>query len=186
MMISNFTLWLQSLLLIFNKLCQSPSNILLLKKHSLNSLLVYLKEKKFEDESKTLTVNNIKTICFTNLTLRCLASKQYEYAFLIAEKSGQSFLYKLIISHSRQNKFYGIGYLASHKLDGDGGPENENEETIISDLNKIVKSSNFVLTQSNLQTLVKDIDQLLEQNSLTSAYMKENNSLEINLQSTYF
>jgi hypothetical protein len=185
MMIANFTLWLQAMLLIFNKLCQSPLNILLLKKHSLNSLLIYLKDKSFEDETKNSTVNNIKLICFTNLIYRCLSSKQYEYAFLIAEKSGQAVLYKLIVSHCRQSKFYGIGYLACHKLDGESNQENENDENIINDLNKIVKSSNFVLSQSNLQTLVKDIDQLLEQNSLNSEYMKENNVLEINLQSKY-
>lgn len=36
-----------------------------------------------------------------------------------------------------------------------------------------------------MQTLLKDIDHLLENNNLNSDYIKENNSLEINLPSNY-
>jgi hypothetical protein len=60
---------------------------------------------------------------------------------------------------------------------------NENDESIVSDLNKIMATTNFVLTQNNMQVLIKDIDQLLENNSLNSDYIKENNILDINLQS---
>jgi hypothetical protein len=183
MMIQNFNLWLQALLLIVNKLCHNPNNILMLKKHSLANALNYLKYKSFDDEAKTATVNNIKIICFTNLLYRCLSIKQYEYAFLIADKLAQPFMYKLIVSHSRQNKFLGISYLACNKLESDNSTNGENEESIISDINKIITSSNFVLSQTNMQQLVKDVDQLLENNNLNSEYMKENNSLEINLQS---
>jgi hypothetical protein len=182
MIIKDFSLWLQALLLIVNKLCHSPSNILLLKKHSLASTLQYLKEKTFEDENKNLTANNIKTICFTNLLYRCLSYKQYEYGFLIADKLGLTYLFKIIISHSRLNKFLGICYLASNKLENESNGTAENEEGIINDINKIISSSNFVLSQNNMQQLVKDVDQLLENNGLNNEYMKGNNTLEINLQ----
>jgi hypothetical protein len=36
-----------------------------------------------------------------------------------------------------------------------------------------------------MQTMVKDVDQLLENNNLNSDYIKENNSLEINLSSNF-
>lgn len=61
----------------------------------------------------------------------------------------------------------------------------ENDDSIINDLNKIITNSNFVLSISNLQILLKDIDHLLENNNLNSDYLKDNNSLEINLQSKY-
>jgi hypothetical protein len=115
--IQNFSLWIQALFLIVNKICHSPGNILLLKKHSLAYALQYLKEKTFDDETKNATVNNIKILCFTNLLYRCLSIKQYEYAFLIAEKLNLPFLYKVIVSHSKLNKFLGVSYLACNKLE---------------------------------------------------------------------
>jgi len=181
MMISNFSIWLQALLLIVNKLCHSATNIHLVKKPSLLSFLNYLKSKNFGDEGKNSTFTNIKIICFTNLLYRCLSIKQYEYAYLIAEKLALPFMYKIIISHSRLNKFLGISYLARNKLELENSQSGEAEDTIINDINKIISSSNFVLAQQNMQILVKDIDQLLENNNLNSDYMKENNSLEINL-----
>lgn len=57
------------------------------------------------------------------------------------------------------------------------------DDSIISDLNKIITNSNYVLSISNLQVLLKDIDHLLENNNLNSDYLRDNNSLEINLQS---
>ncbi len=61
----------------------------------------------------------------------------------------------------------------------------ENDDSIIADLNKIISNSNYVLSISNLQILLKDIDHLLENNNLNSDYLRDNNSLEINLQSKY-
>lgn len=43
-----------------------------------------------------------------------------------------------------------------------------------------------MLSISNLQVLLKDIDHLLENNNLNSDYLRDNNSLEINLQSSLF
>ena len=59
----------------------------------------------------------------------------------------------------------------------------EGDDSIINDLNKIITNSNYVLSISNLQVLLKDIDHLLENNNLNSDYLRDNNSLEINLQS---
>lgn len=53
----------------------------------------------------------------------------------------------------------------------------------MNDLNKIITNCNYTLSQSNLQILLKDIDQLLENNNLSSEYLKDNNLLEINLSS---
>jgi hypothetical protein len=180
--IQNFNYWIQGLFLIINKLCHSPTNILLIKKHTLGSMMDYLKEKVFEDEHKTQSVNNIKILCFTNLVYRCLSIRQYEYAFLMAEKLNNMFLYKVISAHAKLNKFAGISYLSSHKIEE---MTTETDDNIINDLNKIITNSNFVLSQSNLQILLKDIDHLLESNSLSSDYIKEFNGLEINLASRF-
>jgi hypothetical protein len=178
--IQNFNYWIQSLFLIINKLCHSPTNILLIKKHTLASMMEYLREKVFEDDQKTQSVNNIKILCFTNLVYRCLSIKQYEYAYLIAEKLSCSFLYKIIAAHAKLNKFSGISFLASNKLED---TMHEAEDSIMTDLNKIIQNSSYVLSQNNLQILLKDIDHLLENNSLNSEYIKEFNGLEINLAS---
>ena len=55
----------------------------------------------------------------------------------------------------------------------------------MNELNKIIIASNFTLSQNNLQLLIKDIDQLLESNNLNSAYIKDANCLEIDLESIY-
>lgn len=115
--IQNFNIWIQALFLILNKLCQNSANILLIKKHSLANALDYLNEKKFEDENKNLTLKNIKILCFTNLIYRCISINQYEYAFLIADKLKQPFMFKIIIGHAKQNKYIGMAYLASNKLE---------------------------------------------------------------------
>lgn len=116
--IQNFNLWVQALFLIVNKLCHSSTNILLIKKDSLAAALSYLNEKNFDnDKHKNATVANIKNLCFTNLLYRCLSINQYEYAYLIAEKLNSPVLFKTIVSHSKLNRFYGISYLASNKLE---------------------------------------------------------------------
>ena len=117
MIIENYSLWIQAFILIINKLCHSPTNILLLKKHVLASALDYLNEKYFEDELKMAAYKNIKTICFTSLIYRCLSLKQYEYAYLIAEKFNLSYMYKIILSHAKLNKFMGVSFLISHRFD---------------------------------------------------------------------
>jgi hypothetical protein len=178
--IQNFNYWIQALFLIINKLCHSATNILLIKKHTLAYMLDYLKEKVFEDEMKTQSVQNIKVLCFTNLVYRCLSIRQYEYAYLIADKLSCNFLFKIIAAHAKLNKFAGLSYLASNKLEESA---QDTDDNIINDLNKIITNSNFVLSQNNLQILLKDIDHLLENNSLSSDYIKEYNGLEINLAS---
>ena len=115
--IQNFSLWIQGLFLIVNKLCQSPNNILLIKRHALSSIMEYLKEKAFEDEKTTITVNNIKVLCFSNFIYRCISVKQYEYAYLIAEKLNMPFYFKIIAAHAKLNKFSGIAYLANCKIE---------------------------------------------------------------------
>ena len=52
MLLNNFQQWLLSLFLITDKICQKPSNILLIKKSSLSQALNYLKNKTFADEEK--------------------------------------------------------------------------------------------------------------------------------------
>jgi len=117
MMIQNFNLWIQCFILICNKLSQSPSNILLVKRHTLNSVLDYLNEKIFEEEFKIISIQNLKIFCLTSIVLKCLNTKQYEYAYLIAEKLNVPFLYKVIKSHSKLNNFLGVSYMCCTKLE---------------------------------------------------------------------
>jgi hypothetical protein len=86
-------------------------------------------------------------------------------------------------AHAKLNKFSGISFLASNKLEE---TMHESEDSIMTDLNKIIQNSSYVLSQNNLQILLKDIDHLLENNSLNSEYIKEFNDLEINLASKFF
>jgi hypothetical protein len=115
--IQNFNQWIAAFFLIINKICHSPTNILLIKKHSLNSFMLYLKEKVFDDDTKTSSFNNIKILCLTSLLYRCLSIRQYEYAFLIAERLNLTYLYKIIVSHSKLSKYLGVSYLACNKLE---------------------------------------------------------------------
>lgn len=179
--ISNFQQWIYSLFLITNKLCHHPQNILLIKRHSLAAALKYLKEKNFNDEDKNNTISNIRNLCFTNIVLRCLSIRQYEYAFLIIDTLQMNHLLKLLMAHCKLTKFLGVNYLACSKLEG----ENESEDNIITELNKIIVSTNFTLSQNNMQLLIKDIDELIESNKLNTEYLKEYNSLEINLPKYY-
>jgi len=117
MMIQNFNLWIQCFILICNKLCQSSSNILLVKRHTLNSVLDYLNGKIFEEEFKIISIQNLKVFCLTSIVLKCLNTKQYEYAYLIAEKLNEPFLYKIIKSHSKLNGFLGVSYMCCTKLE---------------------------------------------------------------------
>ena len=181
MLLSNFQQWLCSLFLITNKICQKPSNILLIKKSSLSQALVYLKNKTFEDEEKTNAVATLRNSCFTNVILRCLHVRQYEYAYLIIDKLGLGHLLKTLVAHSKLTQFLGINYLACTKLE----ENSENEENIINELNKIIASTNFTLSQNKLQLLIKDIDELIESDGINMNYLKEYNSLEINLQKYY-
>ena len=181
MLLTDFQQWLCSLYLITNKICQKPSNILLIKKSSLSQVLTYLKNKTFEDEEKTSAVANIRNSCFTNIILRCLHVRQYEYAYLIIDKLGLTHLLKTLVAHSKLTQYLGINYLACTKLE-----ENiENEDNIINELNKIIASTNFSLSQNKLQLLIKDIDELIESDGLNTNYLKEYNSLQINLQKYY-
>lgn len=117
MMIQNFNLWIQSFILICNKLCQHPYNILLVKRHTLNSVLDYLNDKIFEEEFKIISIQNLKVFCLTAIVFKCLNTKQYEYAYLIAEKLNIPFLYKIIKSHSKLNNFLGVSYMCCTKLE---------------------------------------------------------------------
>ena len=181
MLLTNFQQWLCSLFLITNKICQKPSNILLIKKSSLSQVLIYLKNKTFEDEEKTAAVVNIRNSCFTNIIMRCLHVRQYEYAYLIIDKLGLNNLLKTLVAHSKLTQYLGINYLACTKLE----ENSENEDNIINELNKIILSTNFTLSQNKLQLLIKDIDELIENDGLNTNYLKEYNSLEINLQKYY-
>jgi hypothetical protein len=181
MLLSNFQQWLCSLFLITNKICQKPSNILLIKKSSLAQALNYLKEKTFADEEKNNAVINLRNSCFTNIILRCFHVRQYEYAYLIIDKLQMTNMLKLLVSHSKLTQFLGINYLACTKLE----ELSENEDSVINELNKIIASTNFTLSQNKLQLLIKDIDELIESDSLNTNYLKEYNSLEINLPKYY-
>ena len=181
MLLSDFQQWLCSLFLITNKICQKPSNILLIKKSSLSQALIYLKNKTFESEEKTAAVESIRNSCFTNIILRCLHVRQYEYAYLIIDKLGLNNLLKTLVAHSKLTKFLGINYLAITKLEENA----ENEDNIVNELNKIISSTNFTLSQNKLQLLIKDIDELIESDGLNTNYLKEYNSLEINLKKYY-
>ena len=181
MILNNFQQWIYSLFLITNKLCHHPQNILLIKRHSLSQALQYLKEKTFHDEEKNNTITNIRNLCFTNIVLRCLSIRQYEYAYLIIDKLQLTNLLKLLVSHCKLTKFLGINYLACTKLE----ENSEADENVITELNKIISSTNFTLSQNKLQSLIKDIDELIESDSLNTDYLKEYNSLEINLPKYY-
>ena len=181
MLLTNFQQWLCSLFLITNKICQKPSNILLIKKSSLSQALTYLKNKTFSDEEKNNVVITLRNSCFTNIILRCLHVRQYEYAYLIIDKLQMTNMLKLLISHSKLTQFLGINYLACTKLE----EISENEDNVINELNKIIASTNFSLSQNKLQLLIKDIDELIESDSLNTNYLKEYNSLEINLPKYY-
>lgn len=115
--IDAFNLWIQCFIMIMNKLCSNPTNIILLKKQTFASIMLQIMGKKFEDESKSNAINNIKVLCFSNLFYRCLSTKQYEYAYLIAEKLNLQYLYKIINSHCKLNKCLGVAYLACNKLE---------------------------------------------------------------------
>ena len=181
MLLTDFQQWLCSLFLITNKICQKPSNILLIKKSSLSQALIYLKNKTFESEEKTSAVETIRNSCFTNVILRCLHVRQYEYAYLIIDKLGLTNLLKTLVAHSKLTKYLGINYLACTKLEENA----ENEDNIVNELNKIISSTNFTLSQNKLQLLIKDIDELIESDGLNTNYLKEYNSLEINLKKYY-
>ena len=181
MLLTNFQQWLCSLFLITNKICQKPSNILLIKKSSLSQALTYLKNKTFSDEEKNNVVITLRNSCFTNIILRCLHVRQYEYAYLIIDKLQMTNMLKLLISHSKLTQFLGINYLACTKLE----EISENEDNVINELNKIIASTNFSLSQNKLQLLIKDIVELIESNALNMNYLKEYNSLEINLPKYY-
>ena len=181
MILNNFQQWIYSLFLITNKLCHHPQNILLIKRHSLSQALQYLKEKSFHDEEKNNTITNIRNLCFTNIVLRCLSIRQYEYAYLIIDKLQLTNLLKLLVSHCKLTKFLGINYLACTKLE----ENSESDENVITELNKIISSTNFTLSQNKLQSLIKDIDELIESDNLNIEYLKEYNSLEINLPKYY-
>ena len=181
MLLTDFQQWLNSLVLITNKICQKPSNILLIKKSSLSQALIYLMNKTFYDEEKASAVANIRNSCFTNIILRCLHVRQYEYAYLIIDKLGLSHLLKTLVAHSKLTQYLGINYLACTKLE----ENSEKEDNIINELNKIISNTNFTLSQNKLQLLIKDIDELIESDGLNTNYLKEYNSLEINLQKYY-
>ena len=181
MLLTDFQQWLNSLVLITNKICQKPSNILIIKKSSLSQALIYLMNKTFYDEEKASAVANIRNSCFTNIILRCLHVRQYEYAYLIIDKLGLSHLLKTLVAHSKLTQYLGINYLACTKLE----ENSEKEDNIINELNKIISNTNFTLSQNKLQLLIKDIDELIESDGLNTNYLKEYNSLEINLQKYY-
>ena len=181
MLLSDFHQWLNSLVLITNKICQKPSNILFIKKSSLSQALIYLTNKTFDDEEKAAAVANIRNSCFTNIILRCLHVRQYEYAYLIIDKLGLGHLLKTLIAHSKLTQYLGINYLACTKLE----ENSDKEDNIINELNKIISNTNFTLSQNKLQLLIKDIDELIESDGLNTNYLKEYNSLEINLQKYY-
>ena len=181
MILDNFQQWIYSLFLITNKICQKPSNILLIKKSSLSQVLNYLKDKQFDDEEKNNAIINLRNLCFTNIILRCFHIRQYEYAYLIIDKLQLTNMLKLLIGHSKMTQFLGINYLACTKLE----EQTENEENVINELNKIIASTNFTLSQNKIQLLIKDIDELIESDSLNTNYLKEYNSLEINLSKYY-
>ncbi len=117
MMIQNFNVWIQCFILICNKLSQSPYNILLVKRYTLNSVLDYLNDRIFEEEFKIISIANLKIFCLTSIVLKCLNTRQYEYAYLIAEKLNVPFLFKVIKSHSKLNNFLGISYMCCTKLE---------------------------------------------------------------------
>ena len=181
MILNNFQQWIYAMFLITNKLCHNPQNILLIKRHSLASILNYLKEKNFNDEDKNNTILSTRNLCFTNIVLRCFSIRQYEYAFLIIDKLGLTNLLKTMVSHCKLTKFLGINYLACSKLE----ENQDSEENVINELNKIINSTNFTLSQNKLQLLIKDIDELIENDDLNTEYLKDYNSLEINLPKYY-
>ena len=181
MLLNNFQQWLCSLFLITNKICQKPSNILLIKKSSLSQALTYLKNKTFDDVQDNNAAINLRNSCFINIILRCLHVRQYEYAYLIIDKLQMINMLKLLVGHSKMTQFLGINYLACTKLE----EISENEDNVINELNKIIASTNFILSQNKLQLLIKDIDKLIESDTLDTNYLKEYNSLEINLPKYY-
>ena len=85
------------------------------------------------------------------------------------------------MAHSKLTQYLGINYLACTKLE----ENSDKEDNIINELNKIIASTNFTLSQNKLQLLIKDIDELIESDGLNMNYLKEYNSLEINLQKYY-
>lgn len=176
--INNFNQWVHGFLFIINKLCQSPLHILLVKRHIISDVIDNIKVKNFDDEYKNNTVQTLKVLAFTNLLYRCLSIRQYEYAYLIADKLNIPYLLKTIVAHAKQTKFLGIAYLCCHKIEDS---QTENDDNVINDINKIVTNSNFVMSQQNIQNILKDIDFLLENNNLNSDYLKEHNTLEMNL-----
>jgi uncharacterized coiled-coil protein SlyX len=86
-----------------------------------------------------------------------------------------------MVSHCKLTKFLGINYLACSKLE----ENQDSEENVINELNKIINSTNFTLSQNKLQLLIKDIDELIENDDLNTEYLKDYNSLEINLPKYY-
>jgi hypothetical protein len=112
-----FNVWIQCFIMILNKLCNNPTNIIQLKKQTFAQILVNIISKKFDDETKNNAIQNIKILCFTNLFYRCLSNKQYEYAYLIAEKLNLHYLFKVLNFHCKLNKCLGVAYLACNKLE---------------------------------------------------------------------
>lgn len=176
--IDNFNLWIYSFLFIINKMCQSPNIISSIKRYSFNEFIESIKEKKFQDEYKDTTSNTIKSIGLSNLLYRFMSIKQYEYAYVIAEKYASSNMLKIILSHSKQTRFLGIAYLCCHRLEE---MKTDHDDTIANEINKIFFNSNFVMSQQNLKNVIKDLDYLLENNNLNNDYFSDCNPLEINL-----
>ena len=73
---------------------------------------------------------------------------------MIIDKLGLTNLLKTLVAHSKLTKYLGINYLACTKLEENA----ENEDNIVNELNKIISSTNFTLSQNKLQLLIKDIE----------------------------
>lgn len=112
-----FNVWIQCFIMILNKLGSNPTNIIQIKKQVFGQILNNIISKRFEDESKNNAIQNIKILCLTNLFYRCLSHKQYEYAYLIAEKLNLQYLFKILNFHCKLNKCLGVAYLACNKLE---------------------------------------------------------------------
>lgn len=173
--ISDTYTWIKFLLILIYKLCDSNRVI---SRKALNNLLESVNLKKVENQYTTM-LESIKTTAFNNLLMRYLSNKEYDYAFLIANNLKYPYMYKSILSHSRQTNFLSIAYLCSSKLEE---IQSENDDSIINDINKIFTNSNFSLTQNNLHNLLKDIDILLEMKNFENEYIKENNTMDLNLE----
>lgn len=179
LLLRDYDQWLKAFFLTINKLTQNGENVLFLKRTTLRKLIIGMNNKDFGDDSKNAHFRSIKILALSNMFYRCLASKHYECAFLIADTINNVPLFKILISHAKHNKFLSIAYLAASKIEA---LVEDGDDSVMSQINKLASNNGFNFSQNNLHNIIKDIDNLMSQNEVEGDYVVDHNPMEIDIE----